>query len=81
MGLFGRRHVDTTPEQRYYAEINQSELDDEQLRRRAQVLGGTVRMRGDVAVVATKRPGVGGGTVSTTQPYERTSNGKWIAVN
>jgi hypothetical protein len=81
MGIFGRRHVDTTPEQRYFAEITQRELTDDQLRRRALALGGTVRMYGkDTAVVATKEEGERGGTISTSQPYARGKNGKWTAI-
>ncbi|MGW1870931.1 hypothetical protein ACWCPS_36000 [Streptomyces mauvecolor] len=77
MGIFSRRHVDTTPEQRYHAEINQPELNDDQLRRRAMAKGGKVDMRGDVAVVSTQKPSIFGGTDYSSQRYRRGKNGRW----
>lgn len=79
MGFFSRRHVDTTPEQRYHAEINQPELNDDQLRRRAMAAGGRVDVGGDVAVIHVETPSPFGGTDFRSQRYLRNPDGTWTA--
>ncbi|MFI6055736.1 hypothetical protein ACIBCO_37340 [Streptomyces violascens] len=76
MGIFSR-HVHSTPEQRYQAETNQPDLNDDQLRRRAMNLGGKVEMHGDLAVVSTEKPSAFGGTDFRSQRYQRGTNGRW----
>ena len=48
-----RKHVTTTPEQRYFAEASNPALTDDQLRRRAMLLGGKVGSRGTSGDVTT----------------------------
>ncbi|MFR0367596.1 hypothetical protein [Streptomyces sp. MCC20] len=69
-----------TPEQRYWAEVNNDGLTDDQLRRRAMRLGGTVGRgtSGDVTTIEVSGENELGPTF-TSQRYCRGKDGLWRA--
>ncbi|WP_128380351.1 hypothetical protein [Streptomyces cavernae] len=69
-----------TPEQRYWAEVNNDGLTNDQLRRRAMRLGGTVGLgtSGDVTTIEVRGENELGPTFSMVR-YIRGKDGLWRA--